>query len=194
MSSRTTAARDTRTRLLQAARDLLLSGEPFSMERIARLAGVSRQAVYLHFPDRFHLLDAIATQAVRDQGQDEKVQVLEATEDPHEQLRLLVEIRVAVVARHGELERAVNRQLGESDEDRRRWNQRVGRAAVIHRLVAGLVETQTLRADLTAAQAEALLQVLLSTEALGPLLGADSPAGVARLVLRAARAALLRSP
>lgn len=194
MSSRTAAARDTRTLLLQAARDLLLSGEPFSMERIARLAGVSRQAVYLHFPDRFHLLDAIAAQAVRDQGQDEKIQLLEATENPLEVLGLLVEIRVAVVARHGELERALHRQLGESEEDRRRWSERVGRSAVIRRLVRRLGEDRALRADLSSAQAEAVLQVLLSTDALCPLLAAGSPDEVTRLVLRLARAALLPAP
>lgn len=194
MSSRAAAPRDTRALLLQAGRELLLSGEPFSMERIARRTGVSRQAVYLHFPDRFHLLDAIATQAVRDQGQDEKVQVLETTEDPHEQLRLLVEIRVAVVARHGDLERALHRLLGESEEERRRWSERAGRTAVIRRLVRRLGEGGALRAELSPAQAEALLQVLLSADALGPLLAVDSSVGVARLVLRAARAALLRSP
>lgn len=51
---------DTRTRILQACRALLESRAPGGarMADIARRAGVSRQAVYLHFPNRAELLTA----------------------------------------------------------------------------------------------------------------------------------------
>ncbi|HSF95614.1 MAG TPA: TetR/AcrR family transcriptional regulator [Thermohalobaculum sp.] len=51
---------DTRTRILQAAWELLESAEApeTRMADIARRAGVSRQAVYLHFPTRAELLIA----------------------------------------------------------------------------------------------------------------------------------------
>ncbi|MEZ5666470.1 MAG: TetR/AcrR family transcriptional regulator [Alphaproteobacteria bacterium] len=50
---------DTRTRILEACRALLESGDNgVRMADIARRAGVSRQAVYLHFPSRADLLVA----------------------------------------------------------------------------------------------------------------------------------------
>jgi AcrR family transcriptional regulator len=51
---------DTRTRILQATRELLEAGlgRGVRMSDIARHAGISRQAVYLHFPNRAELLIA----------------------------------------------------------------------------------------------------------------------------------------
>ena len=51
---------DTRARILQAALDLLEAGQGrgVRMSDIARQAGISRQAVYLHFPTRAELLIA----------------------------------------------------------------------------------------------------------------------------------------
>ncbi len=51
---------DTRTRILQAAWDLLEErrGQGVRMSDIARRAGISRQALYLHFPTRAELLIA----------------------------------------------------------------------------------------------------------------------------------------
>lgn len=48
---------DTRRRVLEAARDLLQSspGASISMGQVAERAGVSRQALYLHFADRTQL-------------------------------------------------------------------------------------------------------------------------------------------
>ncbi|MEO1505580.1 MAG: helix-turn-helix domain-containing protein, partial [Pseudomonadota bacterium] len=51
------AESDTRTRILQAAWRLLEEGAAgVRMSDIAKAAGVSRQAVYLHFPTRAKLL------------------------------------------------------------------------------------------------------------------------------------------
>ncbi len=51
---------DTRTRILNAAWRLLESGDGgVSMSDIAREAGISRQALYLHFPKRADLLIAV---------------------------------------------------------------------------------------------------------------------------------------
>lgn len=54
------ARSETRTRILDSALALLESGEANAvrMADIAKQAGLSRQAVYLHFPNRAHLLIA----------------------------------------------------------------------------------------------------------------------------------------
>lgn len=59
---RTTSARasDTRERLVRAGLAVLERGEPFSLVEIAREAGVSRQALYLHFESRAALAVAVA--------------------------------------------------------------------------------------------------------------------------------------
>ncbi|MBO6602938.1 MAG: TetR/AcrR family transcriptional regulator [Roseicyclus sp.] len=49
---------DTRTRILKAALALLESGTAVRMSDIAKAAGISRQALYLHFPNRADLLIA----------------------------------------------------------------------------------------------------------------------------------------
>ncbi len=61
----------TRARILQTALDLLESGNPQKtrMSDIAKAAGISRQALYLHFPNRADLLIA-ATKYL-----DEKVNI-----------------------------------------------------------------------------------------------------------------------
>ena len=50
---------DTRTRILNAALKLLEAGEKTRMTDIARAAGISRQALYLHFETRADLLIAV---------------------------------------------------------------------------------------------------------------------------------------
>jgi len=50
---------DTRRRILQAAWELLEQGAGVSLVEVASRAGVSRQAVYLHFGDRSGLLVAL---------------------------------------------------------------------------------------------------------------------------------------
>ncbi|WP_417494616.1 TetR/AcrR family transcriptional regulator [Maricaulis sp.] len=64
------AGEETRTRILNACWTLLEQGPdtPARMSDIARAAGVSRQAVYLHFPNRTELL--IATTRFIDEASD----------------------------------------------------------------------------------------------------------------------------
>lgn len=60
----------TRVRLLRAARDLVATAGPaVSMAQVAESAGVSRQALYLHFPSRAALLVAV----VRDMDDESRI-------------------------------------------------------------------------------------------------------------------------
>ncbi len=51
--------------LLSAAERLLARNEPVSMSSVASEAGISRQTLYAHFPDREQLLGAVVERAVR---------------------------------------------------------------------------------------------------------------------------------
>ncbi len=67
---------DTRTRILQAAWELLESrrGSGVRMTDIARRAGISRQAVYLHFKSRAELLIATTRYVDEVKAIDERLQ------------------------------------------------------------------------------------------------------------------------
>ena len=58
-SRRAAASAATRQRVLDAARDQLLTAEPFTMEAVARRAQVSRVTVYDQFGDRDRLREAV---------------------------------------------------------------------------------------------------------------------------------------
>jgi AcrR family transcriptional regulator len=65
-------------RILEAALDALASDPEASMAEIARRAGVVRATVYVHFPTRESLLDAVTHRAI-----SEVTQVIEAAEPEH---------------------------------------------------------------------------------------------------------------
>lgn len=70
MSSPSSPPADTRTRILQETWRLLEqgAGKPVRMSDIAKAAGISRQALYLHFPGRTDLL--VATTRYLDEVKD----------------------------------------------------------------------------------------------------------------------------
>ena len=70
MSSQEMGAGDTRSRILEAAlaRVRESQGEGLTMSEVADQAGLSRQAVYLHFADRKALMIALARYADKERG------------------------------------------------------------------------------------------------------------------------------
>lgn len=85
---------DTRSRILEATCKLLelSSGKAVRMSDIAKAAGVSRQAVYLHFESRDDLM--IATRAYVDdmKGLQERLKVLHAATQGTELLEAIVDV------------------------------------------------------------------------------------------------------
>jgi len=84
---------ETRTRILETTWQLLeqQQGQGVKMSDIAKKVGISRQAVYLHFPTRTELL--IATMAYVDEvkGLDKRLEQLQNTESGTAMLAALVE-------------------------------------------------------------------------------------------------------
>src|SRR5512135_1047982 len=84
---------ETRTRILKETMRLMEQqrGQGVRISDIARAAGVSRQAVYLHFSNRTELLVATARYADEVYGLDQQLQPLQATTSGISALRIYLE-------------------------------------------------------------------------------------------------------
>ncbi len=84
---------DTRTRILRATWDLLEErrGQGVRMSDIARQAGISRQALYLHFPTRAELLIATTHYLDDVKGTEERLAPSRAAETGIERLDAFIE-------------------------------------------------------------------------------------------------------
>lgn len=84
---------DTCDRILESAWKLLedCPGEPVRMSDIAKAAGISRQALYLHFPTRAELLDATACHLDEVHDIDARLAVSRAAETGVERLDAFIE-------------------------------------------------------------------------------------------------------
>lgn len=90
--ARTDAAEETRKRIVTAAAELLGATPyaPFSLEAVAKKAGVTRLTVYNQFGGRGPLLEAVFDQSALAAGLDRLAEAA-ATPDPRRALALMVE-------------------------------------------------------------------------------------------------------
>jgi AcrR family transcriptional regulator len=97
----------TRTRILDAARSALVSGARFSIDAVARHAGVARITVYDHFRTREALLDAVFDDLAQSGG---LLQLSGAFQDPDpaRALQRFVEIFCGFYATHRDMLRRLN--------------------------------------------------------------------------------------
>lgn len=194
-----TAARADATRLqiLGAAADALAEGDvAFSIGGIAERARLTRQAVYLHFRDRGDLLVSAVDELNRRLGLDARRREIGEAGDPHSALEVLVRVLVTHSARTLPAMRAVRRLLEDDARARAAWMKRPGgRAADIRQVIASLDEVGALRRGLTAQDAAALVESLVSLDAITELVVRRrwSVARAATELLRAVRAAILDS-
>lgn len=183
---------DTRTALLDAAEQALLSDGRFSMGAVARLAGVSRQAVYLHFDDRYALLDAMVSRGIAQTGASEATRAIESSESGEVALRVLLDTLVQIAHRHGPLERAVRNVLAADAELASRWAARPGRNRVIRIVVEMLEQEGRLRPDLDVDRAVRVVRTLTSGDVCLGLLAVGPPEWVSLQLVRGVQAVLLR--
>ena len=109
LGQRQAAAEQTRTRIIAAARELLMAGDGFSgfsIEAVARQADVARMTVYYQFGSKVGLLEALCDSLAANGGM---AQLADAFRCP-EPLDAL-EQYVAVFARFWEADRLVTRHL-----------------------------------------------------------------------------------
>ena len=186
-----TDAPSTREALLEAGRSLLLSREKFSMGTVGKQAGVSRQAVYLHFADRYALLDAIVQAALDAGGAPEGLQRIHDAPSADAGLTILVEVMVGLTVAHGALEHAVRAVLASDKDLAERWAARGGRRRAIASAVDRLVDEGRIRPELDREAAVDAAYALTGTEVLLRLLERGDGPSVSALVERSVRAAIL---
>ena len=131
----------TRDRILSAARELIEreNGGAPNMSELARAVGISRQALYLHFPDRASLLLALVARVDRDEGLQAGVDAVEAAPDAPAQIRAWAQMqswrnpRIASFARALDQARQGDRAVSAAWRDRTH-NRMRGATAIIERL------------------------------------------------------------
>ncbi|WP_346921622.1 TetR/AcrR family transcriptional regulator [Glutamicibacter creatinolyticus] len=134
---------DLREALVNAAREMLEAGEPYSMRAVARRAGVSPAAPYRHFADREALDSAVAVEGFAELGKS-LTQTLSAhsrnLSAPGEVLADLGVSYVAFALRHPALFRLMfGNECDTADSDRVRASQALH--DVLNKALAALLPT-----------------------------------------------------
>jgi AcrR family transcriptional regulator len=116
----------TEERILEAARELIAAnrGAPLNMSELARAVGISRQALYLHFPDRASLLLALVDHVDQQEDLRAGIDAVEAAPGAAAQIRTWAEMqawrnpRIAPFARSLDQARHADHAVGEAWRDR----------------------------------------------------------------------------
>jgi AcrR family transcriptional regulator len=155
----------TRERILSAARELVERGDDgtLNMSELARAVGISRQALYLHFPDRASLLLALVAHIDEREDLQAELSTVLAAADAAGQIRAWVKMqarrnpRIAALARA--LDQARHTDQAASAAWRDRTDNRMRGAAMT---VTRLRDEGKLHPSWTAQEAATLLWELTS--------------------------------
>jgi AcrR family transcriptional regulator len=156
-------AKPTRDRILDAALHLLTEGQGVRMGDVAKAAGISRQALYLHFGTRTELLVATTLHLDQIKGRDARLRPVRAAKVGAERLRLWVQAWCGYIPEIHGLARALMDQAVGDAEAATAWAERMEdmrqgcRAAV-----AMMARDGALRPGLSVDQGADLLWMLLS--------------------------------
>jgi AcrR family transcriptional regulator len=130
----------TRELILGAARELMErhGGAP-NMSELARAVGISRQALYLHFPDRASLLLALVAHVDEHEDLQAGVAAVQAAPDAAGQIRAWTQMQASRNPRIAPLARALDQARHTDPAASEAWRDRTGNrmrgaAAIITRL------------------------------------------------------------
>ena len=165
MSSKSRMPADTRTRILEAALKRIdrSKGADVAMAEIAEAAGVSRQALYLHFADRTELLIAVAHHVDARRGLGAKLQAISDASDGVAAMLAMVALQAEdnpslwPIARTFEAVRRTDRAAEKAWQDRLN-----NRLAMCRSIVARMHTDGSLRQGLDADTAADVLWTLTS--------------------------------
>ncbi len=156
---------ETRTRILQAALDLLATGQGSGvrMSDIARQAGISRQAVYLHFPTRAELLIAATHYLDELNGSEQRLAASRSAQSGIERLDEYIEAWGNYIPEIYGIAKALLAMRDSDDAAAAAWDERM--QAMKHGCQAAIKALHTdnrLSADFSVRQATEILWTLLS--------------------------------
>jgi AcrR family transcriptional regulator len=160
-------SRRTRAALLAATREILEAEgfDALTMTAVAERAGVTRRAVYMHFPTRAELVDGLFAHVAEVEGLEASVERVWAAPDGVAALDAWARHLADYHARLITVTKAVER-VGDRDPDARRHRQTVVRAqrANCRRLAQWLERDDRLAAAWTVDTATDVLWALISTD------------------------------
>jgi AcrR family transcriptional regulator len=163
---RRTAA-ETRHRLLDAGAKLLErhGAADVTLERVADAAGVTRQAVYLHFGSRGRFLADVVEHIGANDIFATAGAIVRDAPDGEAALRGLIELRARRSRRAYQVTTAFNSAIHADADAARIWKERQVRRLALFREVARRLEAEgRLRDDLTVSDAAALMWSTVSFE------------------------------
>lgn len=157
----------TRNRILQATLTLLEAGDgtPTRMSDIAKAAKISRQAVYLHFPNRADLLIAAVRHVDDIKNVEQRFATSRAAPDGQIRLAAWVDAWGNYIPEIYGVARALLAMQDEDAEARAAWEDRM--KAIHHgceAVASALQEDGVLRPEVTKAEAADLLAALVSIQ------------------------------
>ena len=185
----------TRERILSAASELIEqdNGSAPNMSELARAVGISRQALYLHFPDRASLLLALAAYVDAREDLTAGIAAVQAAPDATGQIRAWAQMQAWRNPRIAPLARALDQARHTDQASLAAWRDRTdnrmrGAAAIITRLR----EEGRLHPSWTTGEAAALLWELTSFRVWDDLVNESglAPGRYVEIVTAAALAAL----
>lgn len=183
----------TRQRILETVLEVLLDGvsDP-AMGEIATRAGISRQALYLHFNSRDDMLLTVVEWASERIGLPQRLERLDRARTARTKLRHYAQIAVWQVAQLGPALLAINRLLAKDPQLAGRWRDRAGgRSARVRKLVTELSQQRQLRTGLSQTEAVAAILALSLPEVVTSLLNAGmSEADAGRVLHHALQGAV----
>lgn len=157
---------DTKSRILDATWNLLESGDKaVRMSDIAKAAGISRQALYLHFPNRAELLVATTRHIDSVKQVDARLAQSRSATSGRERLQAFVQAWGGYIPEIHGISVALRAMRDSDTEAAEAWDDRM--QAVRHgceAVVRAIAEDGNLRTGLTAQTATDLLWTLLSVE------------------------------
>lgn len=189
MERRQEAADQNRNRVLEAATLLLATSDigEFSLETVARKAGVTRQTVHNQFGSRTGLLKAVFNQLARHGGMMNMATVMQQS-DPEQMLKAFVEVFVGfwssdrITLRRIQAFATLDPEFSAAVEERNSWRRRAAMR---------VVERLSSRVSIDKHQAANTLHALTSFQFFDAFAGSRFPQEVSAEILHLARAAIL---
>ena len=152
----------TRAAILDACWRLLDAGRaPLAMDDVAAGAGVSRQAVYLHFKSKAELVVAVVEHAKKEIGLDEVRARIDGARTGEAALAALIDAHVELTPKLLRASRAIEAERARDPALEAAWQERESsRLSLVRRVVDRLVEERRLARGWSAGDAADLLWAL----------------------------------